>query len=176
MAAMPIDLGIRTFARSGGALVAAVLAISAAACSGGSSSQTSGRSAAAPTSSVPDNNAEICEGVHDFAIARADRNNQAVAAWLELTTHPEKYPPQKRIEIRIAFETQEASEVQALAAKTTDPQLRTALQNYADGWAELAADRSTPDPKVVQPDWLPVMDLCRGLLKRVFADLDAMGA
>jgi len=162
------------FARSGGALLAAVLVVSAAACSGSSPTHASGRSTA-PSPSLPDNSAEICEGVHDFAIARADKNNKTAAAWLDLTAHPEKYPAKKRIEIRIAFDTQEASEVQALAAKATDPRLRGALQAYADGWTELAADRSAAGPKIVQPDWQPVMDRCPGLQNRIIADLDAMG-
>lgn len=108
-------------------------------------------------------------------MAKADRKDPTVAAFLDILGDDAERPTDRQIAIRQAFYTKQEEAVRPLATEATDPQLRAALQTYANGWAQLAAAQATAAPGKTQPDWQPVMNMCPGIQKRIFADLDARG-
>ena len=154
-------------------VLTAVLAASASACASTPSATSPGQSPAASALSSAENTSAVCDGVHDFAMAKADMNDPMVVAAYDILGGDTQHLTDRQLAILQAYYAKQEKVVRPLASQATDPALRAALQTYADGWAELAA---TPDgPARTQPDWQPVMDLCPEALERIYADLEARG-
>ena len=154
-------------------LLAAALIVSSAACAERPSTASPDGSPIAAAPSAADNSAAVCEGVYAYAMTRFD--DPLWSRYFDVVSKPEKFPPDRRVAIRVEFLTKQEKAVQALASEASNPQLRAALQTYADGWADLGAVRTPDGPSATQADWQPVLDLCPGIQERIFADLEAQG-
>jgi hypothetical protein len=161
--------------RPAAAVLVAALIVTTAACADASSTASPERSIPSLTTSSTANKPAECEGIYTFAMTRNDENDPSAEAFFNLLTDPTKYSADQQISIRHAYYTKQEKAVRALAAHAADPQMRAALQAYADGWSEHAAVQTADGPDTVQPDWKPVMDLCPGLEHRISEDLTAQG-
>jgi hypothetical protein len=156
-------------------VLTAVLAASASACASTPSATSPGQSPAASAPSSAEDTSAVCDGVHDFAMAKADKNDPMVVAAYEILGEDVNGLTDRQLAILQAYYAKQEKAVRPLASQATDPALRAALQTYADGWAELAATPGPDGPDRTQPDWQPVMDLCPDALERIYADLEARG-
>lgn len=99
------------------------------------------------------NRDQPCEAVFEWeGITSYDFSKPAVRDFYRRRDNPDQFSVQQQIAIRRAYFTFQEKGYRSLAATASGTQLRTALQSFADGWAELAQDTSVDGPPSDQPD------------------------
>ncbi|MET0521534.1 MAG: hypothetical protein ABW156_06095, partial [Jiangellaceae bacterium] len=121
---------------------------------------TPGAEGVPTTSATPsERHGDDCDAVLRWATDTSfDTSQAAVRDFYRLREQPDAFSAAKTREVRkIYFEYQEQA-VRLVAGTTANAELKSALQDFADGWAELAARSTSDGPD--SPDGSAVGKVC----------------
>lgn len=156
------------------AIVLSAAIVSASAACGGQPSDNG--AAVHATASAPTNTPRICDSLVDWALKLTDEHDPTTAKFFALLDDDSGVPPKQRVEIRHAYYHEQELDIRQLAATASDPQMATVLRNFAESWANLAANTSPDGPETLQPYRGPIDTACPGIEHKIAAAADANGS
>jgi hypothetical protein len=144
------------------AILLTLLAATAAACTSDSSRPAGVAGRPAATSAAPINNGDqVCEAVIRWAARTSyDQTRSVVRDYLRVHGDQGQFSVRERLAIRRAYFAFQETGYRSIAATATEPKLRAALHEFADGWAGFAKNPSVDSKLWEQPDRTALNKYC----------------